>query len=95
MKMSASSTREDPRHRGDGYEMPKVELIVVDVLRVLQKWKDRSLVGKPRILALNNECPKAEWGTDFNGKPKGPWHRVDARAAQLSHPLGFLDDVAP
>jgi hypothetical protein len=67
----------------DGYEMPKVELIVVDVLRVLQKWKDRSLVGKPRILepgekvpdivALNNECLKSEWGTDFDGKPKGPW----------------------
>jgi hypothetical protein len=77
----------------DGYEMPKVELIVVDVLRVLQKWKDRSPVGKPRILqpgekipdieALNNVCPKSEWGTDFNGKPKGPW--------QFQHVVYLLD----
>jgi hypothetical protein len=22
---------------------------------------------------MNNKCPESEWGTDLNGKPRGPW----------------------
>jgi hypothetical protein len=62
---------------------PGLELVAVDIIRVVQKWENKRPVGTPRILgpgekipdikALNEACPKSEWGTDPNGKPQGPY----------------------
>jgi hypothetical protein len=68
--------------RDDEEISPDLELVAVDVLRIVQKWIGKRpvetvVVGPgakiPDITALNDKCPKEEWGTDFNGKPQGPW----------------------
>jgi hypothetical protein len=66
---------------------PTREVVVVDVTRVLQKWIDRMPVkGTTRFIsfgeridtdALNEACPKSEWGEDPGGHEQGPW-RIQA-----------------
>jgi hypothetical protein len=68
-----------------GEEIPAdLELVVVDILRVVQKWKDkRPVEGETRILApgekfpdikaMNEAAPREEWGEGPDGKPRGPW----------------------
>jgi hypothetical protein len=66
----------------DGEEVsPDLELVAVDILRIVQKWLDKKPVETrtlepgekiPDIKALNDACPKSEWG-EYNGKPQGPW----------------------
>jgi hypothetical protein len=66
----------------DGKEMPRIELMAGNILRVVNKW---SKDGKPietRILApgekfpdinaLNNAAPKSEW-REWQGSLRGPW----------------------
>jgi hypothetical protein len=67
----------------DGQELsPDLELIAVDVARVVQKWKDKVPVETrvlgpgekfPNIEALNDATPRSEWTKDQNDKPRGPW----------------------
>jgi hypothetical protein len=67
----------------DGQELsPDLELIAVDLARVVQKWKDKVPVETrvlgpgekfPDIEALNDATPRAEWTKDPNDKPRGPW----------------------
>jgi hypothetical protein len=66
----------------DKTELTK-SLLVVNVRRTVVKWnKDKGppettflKAGEkfPDLKALNEATPKAEWITDFNGNPKGPW----------------------
>lgn len=79
----------------DGEEVsPDLELIAVDILRVVQKWIDKKPVETrvlapgekvPDIKALNEAAPKAEYGTDFNGAPQGPY--------QFQYVTYFLDPL--
>jgi hypothetical protein len=62
-----------------GEEIPAdLELVVVDILRVVQKWKDkRPVEGETRILApgekfpdikaMNEAAPREEWGEGPDG----------------------------
>lgn len=63
---------------------PQLELCVHSVARVVQKWIDDTPLHDltrhlhpseaiPDLDAMNDKCPKSEWGVDFNNKPKGPW----------------------
>src|SRR6478735_7307490 len=62
---------------------PDREVVVIDIVRVLQKWIDQTPVREAtRFLApgeqvdieqLNEACPKSEWSEDLNGKLRGPW----------------------
>jgi hypothetical protein len=67
-------------------ELPEgLELILIDVLRVLVKWgrdqkpiKDATHIlaaGEkwPDIEALNNKCPQNEWREGPDGKMQGPY----------------------
>jgi hypothetical protein len=77
----------------DGEEMPPdLELIAVDILRIVQKWIDQKPVETrilapgekiPDVKALNAECPKSEWHKDLNGQEQGPW--------QFQYVTYFLD----
>jgi hypothetical protein len=70
---------------GTDQELPQDRgLVPVDTIRIVQKWVNKMPEGHivvepgkkwPDIDALNKDCPKSEWGTDFNGKPQGPWQR--------------------
>jgi hypothetical protein len=63
-----------------------LELIVIDVLRIVQYWKpdgtadnDKTIIlgpGKlfPDVDAMNAAAPKSEWSEKF-GKMVGPWRR--------------------
>lgn len=77
----------DP-HWTDGNGAPldlTKELVVVKVLRCVQKWSDevqhpvetrvlRPGEPFPNIDAMNQACPEAEWREDpFTKSPKGPW----------------------
>jgi hypothetical protein len=63
--------------------LPNREVVVVRIARVLQKWVDQCPVHEATkflapgesvdIEGLNDECPRAEWTEDLNGKPRGPW----------------------
>jgi hypothetical protein len=67
----------------DGAELAaNLELVVVDVARVVQKWQDQEPVETrvlepgqkfPDLEKLNEETPRSEWGKDTNGQPRGPW----------------------
>src|SRR5262249_48344586 len=64
---------------------PGLRVVPAGVKRVVQKW----LPGNggppvetitleahqpfPDVKEMNNKCPESEWGTDLNGKPRGPW----------------------
>ena len=77
----------------DGEEMPPdLELIAVDILRIVQKWIDQKPVETrilapgekiPDVKALNASCPKSEWHKDLNGQEQGPW--------QFQYVTYFLD----
>jgi hypothetical protein len=66
-----------------GEELPaNLELIVIDVGRIVQKWSDGVPVETiilapgqkfPDIKALNAEVPKEEWEEGPDGTPRGPW----------------------
>jgi hypothetical protein len=68
-----------------------LELVAVDVARIVQKWQDQKPV-ETRILAphekfpdveqMNEETPREEWTKDQNGE-RGPW--------QAQHILYLLD----
>jgi hypothetical protein len=70
---------------------PSLELVVVDINRVVQKWIDHQPVETieleprqkfPDIEKLNEKAPKNEW-SELNGKPQGPW--------QAQHIVYLLD----
>ena len=68
----------------DGEEIsPNLELVVINVLRVVQRWgKDQKPLETlilepgqkfPDIEALNEKVPRAEWLKGLNGEPSGPY----------------------
>jgi len=69
----------------DGDELPKTNLLAIDILRVVQRWgKDKTqgpleerLLGPgekfPDFDKLNEAIPRSEWLEGFNGQPRGPW----------------------
>jgi len=77
----------------DGEELPaNLELAVVDVMRVVQKWADQRPVETiilephqkfPDVKKMNEETPKEEWVEGPDHKPRGPW--------QAQHILYLLD----
>jgi hypothetical protein len=78
---------------GDGEEMSsELELIVIDIGRVVQKWCDGAPVETivlapgqrfPDVEKLNETVPKKEWEEGPDGKPRGPW--------QAQHVVYLLD----
>jgi hypothetical protein len=67
----------------DDEELPgDLELVAVDIVRVVQKWRDKAPV-ETRILApdekfpdikqLNAETPRSEWVEGPDGELRGPW----------------------
>jgi len=68
---------------GGGEELPStLELVAVDVSRVVQKWLDQQPVETrvlepgekfPDLEALNAAAPKSEWREGPNGQSRGPW----------------------
>jgi hypothetical protein len=77
----------------DDDELPSdLELVAVDVARVVQKWEDGSPVETiplepgqkfPDVDAMNAEIPQDQWGEGPDGKPRGPW--------QAQHILYLVD----
>ena len=67
----------------DGEELsPDVELVAVDIGRVVQKWKDQMPTETiilepgqkfPNIDELNNKTPRSEWTKGPDGNLRGPW----------------------
>jgi hypothetical protein len=70
---------------GGDEELPNdLELVVVNVARVVQKWVDQRPVKEatrilqpgekwPDIKKLNADAPRSEWREGPDGKPQGPW----------------------
>src|SRR5262249_42612109 len=68
---------------GNGDPMPRdQELIVIDLVRAVQKWVDGKPVETiivppgekfPDVKAMNEAAPKSEWREDLNGVLVGPW----------------------
>jgi hypothetical protein len=66
----------------DGTELsPHLKLVFIDVVRVVQRWKDKTPVetvivepGRPwpDVDAMNDRVPRSEWVTGPSG-PRGPW----------------------
>src|SRR6516162_6894080 len=77
----------------DGDELSAdLELVAVDVGRVVQKWQDQQPVDTiilqphqkfPDVEEMNEKVPKEEWVEGPDGKPRGPW--------QAQHILYLLD----
>jgi len=77
----------------DGDELPAdLELVAVDVGRVVQKWQDQQPVETiilqphqkfPDIEEMNEKTPRKEWVEGPDGQPRGPW--------QAQHILYLLD----
>jgi hypothetical protein len=77
----------------EGDELPAgLELVPVDVWRLVQKWKDQAPVETiflephqkfPDIEEMNAETPKSEWVEGPDGQLRGPW--------QGQHVLYLLD----
>jgi hypothetical protein len=67
----------------DEEELPSnLELIAIDIVRVVQKWIDQLPVETrilepgekfPDLEALNDTAPKSEWTEGPDGKSRGPW----------------------
>ena len=67
----------------DGEDLSaSVELVAVDIARVVQKWVNQQPVETripaagekfPYITELNEQVPKSEWAEGPDGKPRGPW----------------------
>jgi hypothetical protein len=85
----------DYRWLANDEEFPKTrELVVVDTTRIVQKWINNLPAGVifvethqkwPNVDKLNEDCPRSEWGLDYNKKtPKGPWQKT--RVAYLVDP---------
>lgn len=62
--------------------MPAVELVAVDILRIVQRWKDQLPAETvilepgqkfPDVEAMNDALPKSEWVEGPDGKMRGPW----------------------
>jgi hypothetical protein len=78
---------------GAGEELsPDLELLVIDVGRVVQKWQDGNPVETiilapgqkfPDIEKLNAKVPQKEWEEGPDSKPRGPW--------QSQHVVYLLD----
>jgi hypothetical protein len=68
---------------GNGDPMSRErELIVIDLVRAVQKWVDGKpvetiivLPGEkfPDVKAMNEAAPKSEWRENLNGEMVGPW----------------------
>jgi hypothetical protein len=68
---------------GNGDPMPSgQELIVIDLVRAVQKWIDGKVVETiivppgakfPDVKAMNEAAPRSEWREDMSGKMAGPW----------------------
>jgi hypothetical protein len=66
-----------------GEQVPAdLELVAVDIGRVVQKWKDQAPVETrilmpgekfPNLKELNNATPRIEWAKGPDGKLHGPW----------------------
>jgi hypothetical protein len=78
-------TRDDDELASD------LELVAVDVVRVVQKWEDRRPVETntlepgqkfPDLEEMNAKVPQSEW-IEGDGKPRGPW--------QAQHILYLVD----
>jgi hypothetical protein len=77
----------------DGAELPAdLELVAVDVGRVVQKWQDQQPVETiilqphqkfPDIGEMNKKTPREEWVEGPDKKPRGPW--------QAQHILYLVD----
>jgi len=77
----------------DGDELPaNLELVAVDVGRVVQKWQDQQPVETiilephqkfPDIQEMNEKVPREDWVEGPDGQPRGPW--------QAQHILYLLD----
>jgi hypothetical protein len=62
------------------------ELVVVETLRILQKWIEHRVTETvhvaadqkwPNVDKLNDQCPRSEWQEQGqNGQPQGPWQRT-------------------
>jgi hypothetical protein len=59
-----------------------LELVVIDIARVVQKWADGNPVETrvlapdekvPDVKALNEEAPRSEWVEGPDGQKRGPW----------------------
>ena len=67
----------------DGEELPnELELLAIDIARVVQKWVDQLPVETiilepgqkfPDIEKMNAKVPQAEWAEGPDGKKRGPW----------------------
>lgn len=67
----------------NGEELPAdLELIAIDVLRIVQRWKDKTPIETmvvepgqpiPDVEAMNEKVPKSEWVDGADGKKRGPW----------------------
>ena len=70
---------------GNGDEMSRErELIVVDMVRIVQKWVDQmpqeTIIVPPGekfpdINAMNEAAPQSEWREDLNGNKVGPYQK--------------------
>jgi hypothetical protein len=79
----------------DGEELsPALELVAVDVSRVVQKWKDQRPIETtvlepgqkfPNLQELNEKTPRQEWTEGPDGKPRGP--RQSQHIVYLLNPL--------
>jgi hypothetical protein len=67
---------------GDEELSDKLELVAVNVSRVVQKWQDGQPTGTivlepgqkfPDVEKLNAEVPKSKWVEGPDGRPRGPW----------------------
>jgi hypothetical protein len=89
--------------RGGEEVSPDLELIAVDILRILQKWVNQMPVETrilehgekvPSLELLNSKCAKGEWSKDLNGNPRLVRH-VDEDALQPDRaPAAALSDQA-
>jgi hypothetical protein len=67
----------------EGEELsPDLELVVVDIRRIVQKWHNGKPVETiileplqkfPDVEKMNEQTPRGEWVEDRNGKSRGPW----------------------
>lgn len=92
--------------RDDAELSSELELIVIDILRIVQKWVDGNPVETiilepgqrfPNIEDLNAQVPKEEWREGPDGRPRGPWqaqHVVrmlnPADMTRYSYPTGTV-----
>jgi hypothetical protein len=77
----------------DGLELsPDLELVAINIARVVQKWQDQAPVETrilgpgekfPDLNQLNTDTPRSEWGKGPDGQLRGPW--------QAQHILYLLD----